>query len=222
MRIAFTTALAAILILALNAAAHAQGVYKSIGPDGKVTYSDQPPSDRATRMDGSVAPAAPPGSSATEPAASRGTGAKKAIAGSRPPAEATPAIQPVDPALESAIIGVLGYEDLVMRAEQICTRVLPTSYQRYGSAADSWKARNGSLVAQARRALTDTANATARQLIEVGIRNKNAGLLAQVEAAPAASKITWCDRSFDEIAKGVMDAHNNPKFMTPLANYRMR
>ncbi len=218
-----TFALAAIFVLSLGTTAHAQGVYKSVGPDGKVTYSDQPPSDKAARIDGGVAPVAPQaGTSATEPATSRSTGAKKALAKSQPVAESTPAIQPVDPALESAIIGVLGYEDLVMRAEQICTRVLPTSYQRYGGAADSWKARNGPLVAQARRALTDTANATARQLIEAGIRNKNAGLLTQVEGAPAASRITWCDRSFDEIAKGVMDAQNNPKFMTPLANYRAR
>lgn len=221
MRIALVPA----LLLALSAAvtAHAQGVYKSVGPDGKITYSDQPPSDKATRMDGGgarVAPQVLP--AATEPGPSRSMDAKKAAAGAQPAAGSAPATQAIDPALESAIIGVLGYEDLVMRAEQICTRVLPASYQRYGGAADSWKARNAAVVALARRALTDTASATARQSIEAGIRNKNAGLLTQVESAPAASKINWCDRSFDEIARGVMDAHNNPKFSAPLAHYRAR
>lgn len=36
-------ALAAVLLAAAGAPLHAQTLYKSIGPDGKVVYSDQPP-----------------------------------------------------------------------------------------------------------------------------------------------------------------------------------
>jgi glutaredoxin len=47
---------AAVLLLALGAAAPAWALYKVVGPDGKVTYTDRPPTDTQARTE-AVSPA---------------------------------------------------------------------------------------------------------------------------------------------------------------------
>lgn len=216
------------LLCAIAAAlpvAHAQGVYKTIGPDGKVVYSDQPPGSTGTKYGGGApAPAAPqrqahaattraPTSAESQAAGTHG--AKKATAARRP--EAAPSPEPAtDPALEGAVIGVLGIEDVVRRTVDICLRTLPTSFKKYSAAAEQWNQRNAATVSQARRMQSQAFDATQRQLIESGIRNRNEGTMARVLEAPAATRISWCDRSVDAINNGVMDVHNKPKLTGPL------
>lgn len=53
---------AAGLLLAASAALHAQGVYRSVGPDGRVTYSDKPPATAPAREAGGRGEAAAAGS----------------------------------------------------------------------------------------------------------------------------------------------------------------
>lgn len=53
--------LACFFVFALAAAAQAQPLYKVVGPDGKITYTDQPPADpkTATTMQIQSAPSTP-------------------------------------------------------------------------------------------------------------------------------------------------------------------
>lgn len=54
--------LALLCVVALCAAAHAETLYKVIGPDGKITYTDRPPEDgksKATTMQIQSAPSTP-------------------------------------------------------------------------------------------------------------------------------------------------------------------
>ncbi|MBI4694656.1 MAG: DUF4124 domain-containing protein [Gammaproteobacteria bacterium] len=89
-----TSAVAALLIAA-SAAAAAEGVYRSVGPDGRTVCSDQPP------------------------------------AGTKPATTAK-----ADPkALEKAVIGVLGLDDLVRQTGRRCLEAKPESAARYGGAA---------------------------------------------------------------------------------------
>ena len=133
-----------------------------------------------------------------------------------------PPADTVDPSVEKAVIGVLGLEDVVRQMEALCTRTLPTSMKRYGGAADGWKQRNGVIVTRARKVLADAFNPTTRNMIEVGIKTRNENTLAPVNSAPAAKRIEWCDKSSDDIARGVMDAFNKDKLSQPLAAYRMK
>lgn len=61
-----TTGLLLVLGLA-GASVSAQGVYRIVGPDGRVTFSDQPPATAGTRPVGSTGSTAAPGSAAPWP-----------------------------------------------------------------------------------------------------------------------------------------------------------
>lgn len=204
------------LATALPLQARAQGVYKSVGPDGKVVYTDQPPGSAQRHY--SAPPPPPPRGAASKSAQDRTSGprSKRATAGEPSPSGETGA----DADLEKAIIGALGYEDMVARTEALCVRTLPTSSGRYMDAAEGWKRRNGNFVSQARRALAADFEPTVRQLIESGVRSRNERTLSVVNEASATSRIRWCDRSAEEIAGGAMDIGGKPVLARPLLNYR--
>jgi hypothetical protein len=223
------------LLIAVVGHAHAKEIYKVVGPDGKITFSDKPPADAVASekyaiKDGPSTPVTAPGnsaaattanSSATSATGLRKSQAKQAIRGTTPEPSAessTARATAADPAVERAVIGVLGYEDLVGQSERICLSALPTSYGKYSAATDAWRGRNAAIVRQARKALANQFNSAQQQLIETGIRVRNTNSLAPVASAPSASKIKWCDSTSNEISNGAMDAFNKPNLSGPLAN----
>jgi hypothetical protein len=214
----------------VHAGASAAGVYKIIGPDGKVSFSDKPPADAATtdKLDVVRTPTEPLSAraandasvvSAPEVKATQKNAAKQAVAVDESQRRFATAADP-DPATEKAIIGVLGYEDLVRQTETLCVHTLPTSYERYSGAADGWRSRNAALVAQAHQVLAEQYSSPQRQTIESGIRAKNNASLMPVTSAPTASKINWCDSSSDAIKSGTMDVYNKSTLSTPLVKTR--
>ncbi len=206
--------------------AQAAEIYKSVGPDGKVTYSDRPPADTNSGYDKIQKPSLPtvatPGSNSAptlhaETAAAQPTArtSKKALRAQKPP-EAPPVVAKVDPELQSAVIGVLGIEDLVRKTEDLCLGVLPTSFKRYFGATDDWRRRNASFIAKAHYVLDTQFDAAGRHLVESGVDQRNAGVFSKITSAPAAAKINWCDRSTDEIKAWTMDFRNKDKLASPL------
>jgi hypothetical protein len=222
--------LAAFAVLAvIAAAAQAQGVYKTIGPDGKVIYTDTPPGgERAYSNAKAPAPAAKSPSSPAARTGDTGTPERAAYAkkaGRAEPAGAAPAPATApnaqeSKALERAVIGVLGLEDLVVRTEKLCNQTLPTSMGKYSGAVDGWKQRNGGAAAKARTVLADAFTSAERQLIETGLRFRNESTLTQVAQAPAHQRIQWCDQSAGEINAGKLDPKAN--LTGPIFGYRGR
>ena len=220
-----------LMMLAMTVACgtFAQQVYKSIGPDGRTVYSDKPPSGVDTKSNVIVAPTQPPRTSPGEAPvaqeskgiATKKAGAKRALAPDAPREEAA-APQALDPAVEKALIGVMGMEDMVLQTEELCLRALPTSFKKYSTATTNWKQRNAAVLAQQRRVLAEAIGPSQRQLIEGALKVKNQRMLAPILNAPMASKIKWCDQSSDEINSGAMDVHNNEKLAPPLMNYRLK
>jgi hypothetical protein len=229
-----------ILALAMTACGAYAQVYKSIGPDGKVVYSDKPPESANSKSSviSTPAPASPPAAvrePARSPAASASitqepagtvpnkSRAKQAQRVDPPRNEAPAPTGPVaDPALEKAVVGVMGIADLVVQMEDLCSRTLPTSFKKYNGAAAGWNQRNAAVVAQQRRVLSDAFDASQRQRLELAAKEKNQQTLAPVLTAPMASKIKWCDQSVDEINRGGMDVHNRPNLSSPLMGYRSK
>jgi hypothetical protein len=238
----------AFLIILLMAAAHgllAQSVYKSVGPDGKIVYTDKPPTTADTQssvinMPSQAQMQVPP---QTQPElqsptkkptpvsadAATSQGSKRATAKQaqraevpRNDAQAAPAASKVDPALEKAVIGVMGYEDLVRLSEDVCMSTLPTSFKKYNAATDGWKQRNAAILSQRQRVFSQVFNASERQQIEAGVKARTQQMFAPIVNAPTASKIKWCDQTVDELNKGAMDMHNKPNLSTPLMSYRSK
>jgi hypothetical protein len=222
----------ALLVAAIAAPAGAAPVYKIVAPDGTVTFSDTPPAgpnSGSYAMVGGRAQAATPAPSPTTNTASLAATAaptpKRAIAGTRadtmpPPSTATAAATAStapSPELEGAVIGVLGIEDIAVRAEKICVETLPTSFAKYSAALQRWRERNATVVTRARQVLAHSFDAATRTAIETGIPLKNEDVFSPVIAAAPAMRIQWCDRSFAAMDDGTMDVYSNPTLTGPLA-----
>lgn len=223
MQLKFAALCIALAGLTFSSLSLSKEIYKVIGPDGKVTFSDRPPADAAVteKMDVIRTPTEALTPAPSQPASSANRGAKQATQSNRAVvAEAAKSESGsiLDTATEKAIIGVLGYNDLVKQTENLCIDALPTSMRRYSQAAQSWQNRNGKYVSQAQNAMASL-NASQRGQINTTIRSYNANSLSVVLAAPTASKIKWCDSSLDSIQGGSMDVQNKPNFTGPLAKY---
>lgn len=139
-----------LLITCTAALAPAQTIYRVVGPDGKVTFTDRPPGNAEAAQQQQTAKPAPasetrpmpqPAASATETATAKKANAAKATPADRP-AAAPAEPKPVDEALLRALVAVLFQETLVRKSEELCISTLPTSMKRYGDAADGWRQRN--------------------------------------------------------------------------------
>jgi len=215
-------------------ASHAK-ICKTVGPDGSVVYTDRPvascnatnaeptpapaatspqsqPSGSAKRAIGSNTQAANPSAAdGQEPECSGAHGCARAAAGPQP------APSTIDPSIETAVIGVLGLEDMVERTRAFCVKALPTSSRRYDAAADHWKQRNAVTVAKTRRALAQTFVPQRQQLIGDGVKARNEQSLERIASAPQVSQMKWCDRSATEIEARMLDPKEN--LTTPLGPY---
>ena len=221
----------ALLLIFATLSANAKNIYKTVGPDGKITYSDHPPDDSSAQSD--VVRSTPTANQAradpsSEPSAGHALGAKKAIPAKRetsaPTAAPTPAANAIEPALEGAVIGVLGIEDIVKHTEELCIKALPTSFRKYSDASGDWQRRNAAIVTRAHQLVSKNFDATygagTEQRLKEAIRTKNAAMFEPIASAPMASRIKWCDHSADEMASGAMDVYDKPKLSEPLLAYR--
>jgi hypothetical protein len=211
MRVKSVCVFAVSLLVAGTASAK---ICKTVGPDGSVTYTDRPTAScGADAPIETQSPAPAPASTATS------GGAKKATRTSPSTDSAEHAVDSGRDAgaVEKAVIGIMGLEDLVQRSYDVCVSVLPTSMGRYGAAADGWRDRNASATAKMRRALSMTFNATQQRLMAEGVHVRNQQQLAPILASPKASQIKWCDQTANEIEARALDAKEN--LTTPLASY---
>jgi Domain of unknown function (DUF4124) len=200
-------------------------VYKSIGPDGKTIYSDSPPPPDSKSSTLISKPASPPSPAADPakpsddapvkpPAKTMAEKKAAAIRGTRvDPARiespATAATQRTE-ALDRAVVTVLGMENSITRAEEVCQRSLSAG----------WRERNAKLVAKAQLVFAEAYNAQEREIIQSGVSAKTQEMLAPVVKASDRARKKWCDQSANEINGGSLDPNNKDNISLPLINYR--
>lgn len=214
-----------LLLLAVAATgAHAQ-VYRSVGPDGKVVYTDSPPADpsaglSAVNVKDPNAQMGNQGPASSEPAAAPAPKKPPKHVANKPvaPAPVVPVVP--DAALINAVSGVAGLEDLVNQTRNICIRTLPNAFEKYTSAADAWAQRNATVIAQKNHVLAQAfSEAEGNALVEKA-KAHNQQTLAPVLGGTSAKRVSWCDKSADDMGKGTLDAANNPSLSGPLAAFK--
>jgi Domain of unknown function (DUF4124) len=230
MKKVFATLLA---IVAVSGTA-AQGVYKSVGPDGKTTFSDQPPADGknkstvisapSTRQQAALEPVTPRAGVDEAPGTLAPTtrDAKKASRTPAPTKEAAATENPIDAALLKALHTVAGHKLLVQHMRDTCIQTRPTAMGKYADAADHWAQRNSAIMAQQQRAMGDLLNASQRQKFGEAVKTSIDKLTSPYAAAAPAALFKWCDQSVAEINSGVMDLHTRQEVAAPLTAYRPR
>jgi hypothetical protein len=226
---------AAMVFMGLVADAQAQRVYKHVGPDGKVTFTDQPPTiqesapmQSPTKPSGSMAEPAAGGPAVAQPAGSGSSkqAAKKALPKDKGQAEAAPAqaspAPEIDPALEKSVLVLMGYENIVAEFQDICLKTLPTSFKKYDGAAQKWKERHADLLARYPAVLRDFYTPSIQAGLRSGSQNLTRKNMANIYSAPAAARIKWCDDNADSINAGSVDMVGKEHYTRPLLAYNPR
>lgn len=174
-------------------------IYKSVGPDGKVIYTNVTPEKKAA-------------AAIVQPAATR--------AQSRP-ADADAGGRILTPEVISAVSNVMGVAQLVSSSREFCVAAQPASHRRYMSAADGWGQRNSAVVAQKDRVLAHPVQHMVAEALNAETLRKTDSLMQPVKQSSNADRIQWCDKAFADVDRGVLDLVGRPS-IAPLMNFGRR
>jgi hypothetical protein len=209
----FKTKLFLLFICCVSAnLAAAQQMYKTVGPDGKVTFSDRPQVDDKTKL--SVmkvyqlhtleAPKPRPAESA--PVARRAPGAPSPT---------------LTPEIEEAMVTVMGLADFGLRFESFCN-ASPALAKSFMTANNDWKKRNAAAIDQQRRLLSNVVSPAKRaQLIELQKQSTSDEVVKLKPHSPAERK-AWCEGVIAELNSGRSDVDKPAMMAIPIVPYRAK
>jgi len=210
------------LLLATGALAPAWAqTYRSIGPDGKITYSDRKPTDpqQHTRQLGQtvVAPLFAPAGVAFDlrPAAAPPPPRPALGAGETPPLDIEG--KPFPPGLPEAVLDVLIHQFFVQTLVESCSRVHPNYTERYQGGVRNWRDRNGSILARSNRVTFSRFTGEQRDTLRITARARLAPLLPGAEASEAERQ-QWCDVASTDLVTRRFELVGDQR-VAPLMNY---
>lgn len=209
-------------------AAEVAPVYKIVGPDGKITYSDRPPTDAGMRTSmvartpASGAVVLPPAITAITPWAALSGDARRGIVPAVPLGETASAPWAITVGLVDSISAVLARAELVQTMRQVCVRNMPSAATAYDEAARRWQERNGPVVVQAERVLQSAFDGPRRNKIQVNSHTRLAPILTALASATAEAKLQWCDQSAEAVAHGALDLRGPGGAGGPVLGYTPR
>ena len=204
----FRTALFSSCLMAC-AAASGQQMYKTIGPDGKVTFSDRPKLETATHLSvmrsNLLRPVATPGAPDAEKPAS------EAVAAAAAAAPAVPPTSVIAPQIEAAILQVMAQAEFSRRHYRFCNAT-QASARAFNQAASGWKHRNYLVLEQQRKLLMQMVSPAKRYELQ----GKMAAMLeeetAKVSARNHEERAQWCKEAITAMANKEADL-SQPEMM---------
>jgi hypothetical protein len=201
----FPLLLVALLAGAVQAQTPSPGpTYRSVGPDGKVTFTDRKPTDAQahTRELGHLV-AAPLVTANTRPfdlhpATTPPPATRSDDDGMRPPVDVSG--KPFPPGLPDAILDVMVHQYFVQSLTETCGRLRPSLIERYQGGVLNWRSRNVEILEKSNHITfarftaeqRDTLRATARARLEQ---------IMPAHDLPEADRTAWCDRMSTDLAR---------------------
>lgn len=198
----------AILFLGLAAAAGVSGqqMYKTVGADGKVTFSDRPALETAAQLSVMRSNTLRPVKVAPQEAVPAAAAARPA--GPRPVAPATVA---VSPQVEGAMVSVMAQAEFGRRFYRFCNDT-PEQGRAFSKAASGWKERNTAAVEQQRKLLMQVVTPAQRTEIHAKVNTLLADEQAKVSGKPAPERAQWCSGAIAEMSNDAADV-KQPEMM---------
>jgi hypothetical protein len=185
----------------------AQQMYKVVGPDGKVTFSDRPPAQavgkvsvmRSSTLRPLVAPPAPP----TAPARPAGV-----------PAAATSAAV-MTPEIETAMLSVMEQMEYTRRFYGFCSK-------SFSVAARAWKQRNAAPIAHQNRLLMEAVSPSKRDELLGKVSAMLADESGKMATRTPAERQAWCADAVAELDSGKSDIVQPAMMAMPVVPYRAK
>lgn len=197
--------------------AMAQQMYKSVGRDGKITFSDRPAFEASEKLSVMRSYTLRPVELAKPPAAPP---RKKAEPRAGSPDSRAP-VATVTPEVEEAMVTVMGLVDFDRKFRHFC-KGNPARAKAFSAAAAGWKKRNAQYVEHQKRLLMEVVSPNKR----AELQNRAAALLTEeagkVAARTPSARQEWCDGAIDEIASGRSDMAKPAMLAVPITIYRAK
>lgn len=203
-----------VIAAALICGAASAQMYKTVGPDGKITFSDRPQNGEKLKvsvMKGSVLTAVEgPPPAQPKIAAPKG--------GASAPGNGISAAGIPSPELQHAVLVVSLMSEVAVKFEPVCSKVAARN-KNFVTAANGWTLRNGSFVEKQRRAMADMAPAR-RTALQNEVAAKIAEAMGEVLAQSPPNQVKWCDKAIIDMSSGANDVVNNAEVAMPLITYK--
>lgn len=195
--------------------ASAQQMYKTVGPDGKITFSDRPQLDDKSKLSVMRSytlrpveqhkPRAVPGPQVPQ-VPRRGPGEPSA---------------PLAPEVEEAMVTVMGLAEFGLRFESFCNGT-PATAKAFAAANNDWKKRNAAAIDQQRRLLTVVVSPAKRAQLIDNQKQFMAGEVAKVAPRNPAERKEWCEGVTAELNSGRSDIDKPAMMAIPIVPYRAK
>jgi Domain of unknown function (DUF4124) len=237
------------VLLAIGAsAAIAQQVYRSVGPDGKVVYSDKPivaidskagHLDSATqyaksgaRFDTKTAWYLPPAGSSNVFAnataervaqlyRAQGFASEARNQNYGDPKRDNVQKKIVDHDLEKSVFAVLGYEDMVQQTTAVCAKIQPEENKKHDAVLTNWTQRNTAVLTHNKRVLAEAFGSSQRLFMAENTKALNQTNIDQILKSPESARVKWCEQTALEVNRGDSDFKNKPAMTAALMNYAL-
>ena len=201
--LAFATSLALLLTAGAAVPAFAQ-TYRSVGPDGKITFSDRKPTDPAqqTRQLGQkvTAPLLAPASEPFDLRPAVKAPLLRSTAGDGQVLPVDVGGHPFPPGLPEAVLDVLVHQFFVQALVETCGRWRPAYTERYQGAVANWRERNNEILTRSNRVNFTRFTGEQRDQLRATGRQRLATLMPQ-PGAGEAERNEWCDRMSTDLAR---------------------
>lgn len=197
-----------VLLGALAPCLASAEIYKSLGADGQVVYSNVAPKNKSTP----VAILQPP------------VGQQPALRSAprpKPQPAAHSGNEMLSPDVVGAVANVMGMSHLVSSTRDFCIATLPASLRRYSSAAVGWQQRNATVVAKKNKVLSMSDRDLVASALSGDMLRLTEDMMRPIKQAGTAERIKWCDKTIEDVDRGVLDLVGRAS-ITPLMNYTLR
>jgi hypothetical protein len=184
----------------------AQQMYKVVGPDGKVTFSDRPPAQPVGKVSvmraSTLRPYGAPPTVATRPAAV--------------PAPAPPPVAVVmTPQVEEAMLTVMGQVEYTRRFYGFCSKP-------FSVAARAWKQRNAAPITHQNRLLMEVVSPSKRDEMLGKVSAMLADENGKMAARTPQERLAWCAEAVAELDSGKSDIVQPAMMAVPIVPYRAK
>lgn len=206
-------------------AAMAQQMYKVVGPDGKITFSDRPALQSPGKISVMHAYTLRPYVTQRTPSELAAAEAAKKAAAAIPavPVDAGAAL--VAPVLttevEDAVVTVMGQVDFARRFYNFCNGNMAGA-RAFNAAARAWNQRNAVPIHQQQRLLMEVVSPAKRDELQGKVAAMLAEESAKVAARNPAERQTWCAGVVAELNSGKADIVQPAMMAVPIVAYHAK
>jgi hypothetical protein len=205
-----------ICCLAANAA-WAQQMYKIVGPDGKITFSDRPQIEEKSKLSVmqsyTLRPVVPPPSRVDPGQALKASARSKA-------AQAGPAAV-ITPEVEEAMVTIMGLNEFGRRFEGFCNSTAVEA-RDFAGAVNGWKQRNAAPIDHQKRLLATVVSPAKRAELVDREQQLLGDEIGKAAARSPEARKEWCAGVIAELNSGRSDVDKPAMMAVPLTPYRAK